>query len=111
MCILSYSHFSCSSVTLQALRLVLHTLATSAARYGRYIQPLLSLSIDFYVRLFVRVHTAPIDVKRVFRYVTDFVFMAMAPAKTNITARRLSTMYAADASRSTNSHLDAWSSK
>ncbi|KAI0709326.1 N2,N2-dimethylguanosine tRNA methyltransferase [Earliella scabrosa] len=49
-----------------ALRLVLHTLATSAARYGRYIQPLLSLSIDFYVRLFVRVHTAPIDVKRVF---------------------------------------------
>ncbi|KAI0807501.1 N2,N2-dimethylguanosine tRNA methyltransferase [Fomes fomentarius] len=49
-----------------ALRLVLHTLATSAARYGRYIQPLISLSIDFYVRLFVRVHTAPIDVKKVF---------------------------------------------
>ncbi|RPD66222.1 N2,N2-dimethylguanosine tRNA methyltransferase [Lentinus tigrinus ALCF2SS1-6] len=49
-----------------ALRLVLHTLATSAARYGRYIYPLLSLSIDFYVRLFVRVHTSPIDVKRVF---------------------------------------------
>ncbi|KAI0748208.1 N2,N2-dimethylguanosine tRNA methyltransferase [Daedaleopsis nitida] len=49
-----------------ALRLVLHTLATSAARYGRRIQPLLSLSIDFYVRLFVRVHTAPIDVKKVF---------------------------------------------
>ncbi|KAH9901013.1 N2,N2-dimethylguanosine tRNA methyltransferase [Cubamyces lactineus] len=49
-----------------ALRLVLHTLSTSAARYGRYIQPLLSLSIDFYVRLFVRVFTAPIEVKKLF---------------------------------------------
>jgi len=48
-----------------ALRLVLHTISTSAARYGRYIQPLLSLSIDFYVRLFVRVQTAPIEVKKV----------------------------------------------
>ncbi|KAH9856963.1 N2,N2-dimethylguanosine tRNA methyltransferase [Lenzites betulinus] len=49
-----------------ALRLVLHTLSTSAARYGRYVQPLLSLSIDFYVRLFVRVHTSPIEVKKAF---------------------------------------------
>ncbi|KAI0324526.1 N2,N2-dimethylguanosine tRNA methyltransferase [Cubamyces sp. BRFM 1775] len=49
-----------------ALRLVLHTLSTSAARYGRYIQPLLSLSIDFYVRLFVRVFTAPVEVKKLF---------------------------------------------
>ncbi|KAH9981173.1 tRNA methyltransferase [Lactifluus volemus] len=48
-----------------ALRLVLHAISTSAARYGRYIQPLLSLSIDFYVRLFVRVQTAPIEVKKV----------------------------------------------
>ncbi|KAH9050649.1 N2 N2-dimethylguanosine tRNA methyltransferase [Lactarius hengduanensis] len=47
-----------------ALRLVLHTISTSAARYGRYIQPLLSLSIDFYVRLFIRVQTAPIEVKK-----------------------------------------------
>lgn len=49
-----------------ALRLVLHTLATSAARYGRYIQPLLSLSIDFYVRLFVRVRSSPMEVKKIF---------------------------------------------
>ncbi|KIO23382.1 hypothetical protein M407DRAFT_27161 [Tulasnella calospora MUT 4182] len=47
-----------------ALRLVLHTLSTSAARYGRFITPLLSLSIDFYVRLFVKVRTAPIEVKK-----------------------------------------------
>lgn len=52
----------------KALRLVLNTLSTSAARYGRYIQPLLSLSIDFYVRLFVRVRSAPIEVKKAFRY-------------------------------------------
>ncbi|KAG2368617.1 tRNA methyltransferase [Suillus spraguei] len=47
-----------------ALRLVLNTLSTSAGRYGRYIEPLLCLSIDFYVRLFVRVHSAPIEVKK-----------------------------------------------
>lgn len=47
-----------------ALRLVLHSLSTSAARYGRYITPLLSLSIDFYVRVFVRVATAPLEVKK-----------------------------------------------
>jgi tRNA (guanine26-N2/guanine27-N2)-dimethyltransferase len=48
-----------------ALRLVLHAISSSAAKYGRYIQPMLSLSIDFYVRLFVRVHTGPSEVKRV----------------------------------------------
>ncbi|KDE07200.1 hypothetical protein MVLG_02600 [Microbotryum lychnidis-dioicae p1A1 Lamole] len=46
-----------------ALRLVLHSIATTAARYGRYIEPLLSLSIDFYVRLFIRVDTGPKEVK------------------------------------------------
>ncbi|KAH9946046.1 N2,N2-dimethylguanosine tRNA methyltransferase [Epithele typhae] len=47
-----------------ALRLVLHSLATAAARYGRSIQPLLSLSIDFYVRVFVRVQHSAAEVKR-----------------------------------------------
>ncbi|GAA6006713.1 hypothetical protein JCM11491_003153 [Sporobolomyces phaffii] len=46
-----------------ALRLVLNSLATTAARYGRYIEPQLSLSIDFYVRLFIRVRTGPKEVK------------------------------------------------
>lgn len=46
-----------------ALRLVLHAIATAAGRYGRYIQPLLSLSIDFYLRVFVRVWTRPETVK------------------------------------------------
>jgi hypothetical protein len=58
----------CFSRRLQALRLVLHSLATAAARYGRHIEPLVSLSIDFYVRVFVRVKTAPIQVKKLARY-------------------------------------------
>ncbi|KZV90233.1 N2,N2-dimethylguanosine tRNA methyltransferase, partial [Exidia glandulosa HHB12029] len=49
-----------------ALRLVIHSISTSAARYGRYVKPLLSLSIDFYVRIFVRVYNSPLEVKRAF---------------------------------------------
>ena len=45
------------------LRLVLHAIATSAARYGIAIEPLLSLSIDFYIRVFVRIHRSPAEVK------------------------------------------------
>ncbi|KAL1405404.1 RNA methyltransferase tRNA(m5U54)methyltransferase [Vanrija albida] len=47
-----------------ALRLVLNSLAQAAARYGRTITPLISLSIDFYVRLFIRVDSKPVEVKR-----------------------------------------------
>lgn len=45
------------------LRLILHAIATSAARYGLAIEPLLSLSIDFYARVFVRIHHSPAEVK------------------------------------------------
>lgn len=45
------------------LRLVLNAVATSAARYGLAIEPLVSLNIDFYVRLFIRIKRSPIDVK------------------------------------------------
>ena len=45
------------------IRLVLHAIASSAARYGIAIEPLLSLSIDFYVRVFVRLRHAPNEVK------------------------------------------------
>lgn len=45
------------------LRLILHAIATSAARYGLAIEPLLSLSIDFYARIFVRVRKSPAEVK------------------------------------------------
>lgn len=45
------------------LRLVLNAVATSAARYGLAIEPLVSLNIDFYVRLFIRVKRSPMEVK------------------------------------------------
>lgn len=45
------------------LRLILHAVATSAAKYGIAIEPLLSLSIDFYARLFIRVHKQQHEVK------------------------------------------------
>lgn len=45
------------------LRLILHALATSAAKYGLAVEPLLSLSIDFYARVFVRVHRSPAETK------------------------------------------------
>lgn len=47
-----------------ALRLVLNMVASTAAKYGRSIEPMLSLSIDFYVRLFIRIKTSPIQVKQ-----------------------------------------------
>ena len=39
-----------------ALRMVLASLEQHATRYKRHIEPLLSVSLDFYVRMFVRVH-------------------------------------------------------
>ncbi|CAM1511494.1 Fc.00g090070.m01.CDS01 [Cosmosporella sp. VM-42] len=45
------------------LRLVLNAIATSAARYGLAIEPLLSLSIDFYTKFFIKVTKSPQAVK------------------------------------------------
>ncbi|RFN53595.1 putative n2,n2-dimethylguanosine trna methyltransferase [Fusarium flagelliforme] len=45
------------------LRLVLNAVATSAARYGLTIEPLLSLSIDFYTKFFIKVVKSPQSVK------------------------------------------------
>ncbi|KAI1492630.1 S-adenosyl-L-methionine-dependent methyltransferase [Biscogniauxia mediterranea] len=45
------------------LRLILHGIATSAARYGLAIEPLLSLSIDYYIRVFVKIKKSPAQVK------------------------------------------------
>lgn len=45
------------------LRLILNGIALSAARYGIAIEPLLSLYIDYYARLFVRIHKKPQEVK------------------------------------------------
>ncbi len=45
------------------LRLILNAIATSGARYGLTIEPLLSLSIDFYTKVFVKVSKSPQAVK------------------------------------------------
>ena len=45
------------------LRLILHAISLSAAKYGIAIEPLLCLSIDFYARLFVRIHKRPHEAK------------------------------------------------
>ncbi|KAM5463226.1 RNA methyltransferase tRNA(m5U54)methyltransferase [Microsporum audouinii] len=45
------------------LRLILHAISTTAAKYGLAIEPMLSLSIDFYARVFVRIHKSPSEVK------------------------------------------------
>ena len=47
-----------------ALRLVLQCVEAHANRYGRHIKPLLSLSIDFYCRVFVTVETSQSQCKR-----------------------------------------------
>ncbi|XP_012889701.1 PREDICTED: tRNA (guanine(26)-N(2))-dimethyltransferase isoform X2 [Dipodomys ordii] len=46
-----------------ALRIVLHSLDLHANCYQRFIEPLLSISADFYVRVFVRVFTGQAKVK------------------------------------------------
>ncbi|XP_064537330.1 tRNA (guanine(26)-N(2))-dimethyltransferase [Drosophila montana] len=46
-----------------ALRILLHCIETHANRHGKYIEPLLSISADFYVRIFVRVHSGQAQCK------------------------------------------------
>ncbi|XP_023670269.2 tRNA (guanine(26)-N(2))-dimethyltransferase [Paramormyrops kingsleyae] len=46
-----------------ALRIILHSLDQRAGVYQRYIEPLLSISVDFYIRVFVRVFTGQAKAK------------------------------------------------
>ncbi|KAG6041374.1 hypothetical protein E4U41_004678 [Claviceps citrina] len=46
-----------------ALRLILSAVATSGARHGLAIEPMLSLSIDFYTKVFIKVTRSPSAVK------------------------------------------------
>ncbi|KAG7274496.1 hypothetical protein CRUP_025689, partial [Coryphaenoides rupestris] len=43
-----------------ALRIILRSVDQRAAVYQRYVTPLLSVSVDFYIRVFLRVHTGPV---------------------------------------------------
>ncbi|KAJ1610306.1 heat shock protein [Cryptosporidium canis] len=46
-----------------SLRLLLHSIITTAAKYQKSIIPLLSVSVDFYVRVFVKIKTSAISCK------------------------------------------------
>ncbi|ETV88111.1 N2,N2-dimethylguanosine tRNA methyltransferase, variant 1 [Aphanomyces astaci] len=46
-----------------ALRMVLHSIESAAVKYQKHIVPIISCSIDFYVRVFVRVYKSPVNVK------------------------------------------------
>ncbi|EPB73273.1 N2,N2-dimethylguanosine tRNA methyltransferase [Ancylostoma ceylanicum] len=57
-----YNKYGSTTVRLKcchemALRILLRSIDSHANRYSRYIEPLLSISVDFYVRVFVRLHT------------------------------------------------------
>jgi len=46
-----------------AFRIVLNTIQSHALKYKRVIEPLVSIFVDFYVRIFVRVHTSSLESK------------------------------------------------
>ncbi len=46
------------------LRIVLATIQNHASRYGKYIVPLATFSIDFYCRMFVRVYESKAETKK-----------------------------------------------
>lgn len=57
-----------------ALRILLQAVQTQANKYGRYIVPLASFSIDFYVRIFVQVFIAPGETKKATSKLSYVVF-------------------------------------
>ncbi|XP_076759096.1 tRNA (guanine(26)-N(2))-dimethyltransferase [Xylocopa sonorina] len=64
-CYLKYGAISLRSKACHelALRILLQNIASHAGRYGRYIVPILSLSADFYIRVFVQVFSSQIKCK------------------------------------------------
>eukprot|EP01041_Mallomonas_annulata_P001576 gene1576-3049_t len=47
-----------------SLRILLHAIDTAANKYKRHIEPWIAISVDFYVRVFVRIFQSPAEVKR-----------------------------------------------
>ena len=41
--------------------MVLYTINTIANKHGKRVEPLMSLTVDFYIRLFIRVKAAPAE--------------------------------------------------
>lgn len=64
----SYAKYGATSLKTKAchemaLRIALQCIESHANRYGRYIEPLVSISADFYIRVAVRVFSSPQKVK------------------------------------------------
>ncbi|VDM96716.1 unnamed protein product [Thelazia callipaeda] len=53
-------HKSCHEF---AIRVLLKAIDAHANCYGRYIEPLLSVSVDYYLRVFVKIHTSAVMAK------------------------------------------------
>ncbi|KAG2382245.1 hypothetical protein C9374_005447 [Naegleria lovaniensis] len=51
----------------QGLRMLISSVQNSASRYKRYVVPVLSLSVDFYVRVFLRVYSSSEKVKNIYK--------------------------------------------
>ncbi|EDO06522.1 N2N2-dimethylguanosine tRNA methyltransferase family protein [Babesia bovis T2Bo] len=47
-----------------SLRILLYTIATTASKYQRVMEPMISVSADFYVRVFVRITSNALECKR-----------------------------------------------
>ncbi|XP_055692924.1 tRNA (guanine(26)-N(2))-dimethyltransferase [Lutzomyia longipalpis] len=47
-----------------AIRILLKSIESHATQYGRFIKPMLSISADFYIRVFVRIFTSPVQCKK-----------------------------------------------
>eukprot|EP00771_Trimastix_marina_P000642 gnl/Trimastix_PCT/1665.p1 GENE.gnl/Trimastix_PCT/1665~~gnl/Trimastix_PCT/1665.p1 ORF type:complete len:571 (+),score=188.29 gnl/Trimastix_PCT/1665:42-1754(+) len=63
-----------------ALRICLANIATLCARHGRYLVPVLSLSADFYIRVFVRVWTSQVLAKRTYSQLSHLFKCNQCPA-------------------------------
>lgn len=50
-----------------AIRILLQCIEAHANRYSRYIEPILCISVDFYIRVFVRVHSGAAKCKNTTR--------------------------------------------
>lgn len=59
-CYLKYGAISLKSKACHemALRILLQNIASHAGRYGRYIVPILSISADFYIRVFIKIYSS-----------------------------------------------------
>lgn len=72
-----------------ALRILLQCIESHANRYGRYIVPLISLSADFYIRVFVRVYSGQYKCK----FSTRLVFIKINLFLKSLAIILLSVLY------------------